>query len=68
MKSNYKEVDRGRFESCLLRKLYGDVWVAVARTYGDEVRLCVGYKETDREAVEEYAEQYDLPVDWKRGA
>lgn len=68
MTGNYKEVDRGRFESCLLRKLYGGVWVAVARTYGGEIRLCAGYRETDREAVEEYAGIYNFPVDWERGA
>ena len=65
MSGIYKEVDKGRFESRLLRQTYG-TWVAVAETYGDEVRPCYGYKTCDREAVEEYAGWYDLPINWDR--
>lgn len=39
--------------------------IAVAYTDCDVVKLTQLYKEEDRTAVEEFAAQYDLPVDWE---
>lgn len=61
----YFEVDRGRFEATLVRIDF-PCSVAVAYTYDDTVRLAPAYCEADRNAVEEFAAQYDLPVDWHK--
>ena len=54
----YGEADRGNFEAWLLR--YD---TAIAYTDGDEVRLTEEYRVSDREAVLEFAEQYELQVE-----
>ena len=63
--ARYFEADKGRFDSMLVRD-DGHSKTAVAYTYGDEVRLESAYMAADREAVEEFAEQYDIPVVWER--
>ena len=62
MNSRYREEDRGRFDSYLVDKR---LRVAVAYTDCDVVKLTKLYREEDRTAVEEFAAQYDLPVDWE---
>ena len=57
----YAEAERGRFEVWFLR---GNT--AIAYTDGDEVRIITeNYRKSDREAVLEFAEQYDCEVVWK---
>ena len=65
MTSRYREEDRGRFDSYLIDRRFG---VAVAYTDCDVVKLTENYHEEDRKAVEEFADQYDLPIDWNRNA
>lgn len=60
----YFEADKGRFESMLVRDDY-PLKLAVAYTAGDCVKLYGHYCEADRKAVEEFAEQYDIPIDWE---
>ena len=63
--ARYFEVDRGRFEATLVRYDFPQS-VAVAYTDYDCVRLADAYVEADRKAVEDFAAQYDLPIDWNR--
>ena len=63
MDSRYREEDRGRFDSYLIDRRFG---MAVAYTNCNVVRLTEYYKEEDRKAVEEFAAQYDLPVEWDK--
>jgi hypothetical protein len=60
--SRYREEPRGRFDSYLIDRRLG---IAVAYTNCDVVKLTNLYREEDRTAVEEFAAQYDLPVDWE---
>ena len=62
--ANYFEVDKGRFDSALIRE-DGMNRVAVAYTSGETVKLYADYRTADRNAVEEFAETYDFPVDWE---
>jgi hypothetical protein len=62
MNSRYREEDRGRFDSYLIDRRWG---IAVAYTDCDVVKLTQLYTEEDRTAVEEFAAQYDLPIDWE---
>lgn len=59
----YFEVDKGKFESSLIREKDGS---ELAYTHGDEVivtiRGCASTSEADRKAIETFAEQYGLPV------
>lgn len=57
--SDYTEMDRGKFESWLIRK--GD-WVAIAFTDYDEIKVTDEYRPWEKEIVEEFADQYDLPI------
>ena len=64
--TRYFEVDKGRFDSMLVREDYPKS-VAVASTHGDEARLEPGYKMSDRKAVMDFCEQYGLRIpglDW----
>lgn len=63
MNSRYREEPRGRFDSYLIDRRWG---IAVAYTNCDVVKLTKLYREEDRTAVEEFASQYDLPVDWEQ--
>ena len=58
------EAERGRFESVLGRVSGMDV-LEVAYTDYDRVKIGLDYdKEKDRETVEEFADYYELPVEW----
>ena len=63
--AGYFEVDKGRFESALVRRSDRTV---IAYTHGDEVIVTVSglgiYDNADRKAVVAYAEQYDLSIRW----
>lgn len=61
----YTEVERGRFDVILLRQEYG-VRYAVAYTDYDVVKLEPYYHITDKPAVEKFAKDYDLPIDWRQ--
>ena len=63
MNSRYREEDRGRFDANLIDRRFG---IVVAYTDGNVVRLSEYYKEEDRTAVEEFAAQYDLPIECER--
>lgn len=62
MDSRYREEDRGRFDCYLIDRRFS---IHVAYTDCDVVKLTEYYKAEDRKAVEEFAGQYDLPVDWE---
>ena len=55
----YGEADKGHFEAWLLR-----FNTAIAYTDGGEVVVTENYREPDRKAVMEFAEQYDCLVNW----
>ena len=55
----YKELDRGRFDSSLVRD-----GIEVAYTDYDVVKLGIGYHDCDKEAVEDFAAGYELKVVW----
>lgn len=57
----YKELDKGKFEAQLVNE---ERWETVAYTDYDVVKVTRDYRGEDREAVEEFAEQYDLPIAW----
>ena len=59
--NRYREADRGRFDSYLIDRRWG---IAVAYTDYDVVKVTNLYTEENRKAVEEFAEQYGLPVCW----
>ena len=60
MRTLYTEADRGRFDSWLVRDD-----VAVAYTDFNVVKLVSeNFKECDRIAVQEFAEQYGLDIEW----
>lgn len=60
--ARYIEVDKGRFDSALIRD--DGERVAVAYTSGETVKLYADYCTADREAVEEFAETYGFQIDW----
>ena len=62
--AKYFEADKGRFDSVLIRQ-DGTEKTAVAYTSGETVKLYADYRTADRKAVEEFAGQYDFPVDWE---
>lgn len=62
MNSRYREEDRGRFDSYLIDRRFS---IPVAYTDHDIVKLTEYYRAEDRTAVEEFAAQYELPVDWE---
>lgn len=62
MNSMYREEDRGRFDSYLIYRPFS---VPVAYTDHDIVKLTEYYRDEDRTAVEEFAAQYELPIDWE---
>lgn len=55
----YAEADRGKFEAWFLRND-----TAIAFSDGGECRLTEDYRASDKAAVIEFAEQYDLMVIW----
>lgn len=57
----YKELDKGKFETQLVNE---ERWETVAYTDYDVIKVTRDYRGEDREAVEEFAEQYDLPIAW----
>ena len=64
---HYEEIDKGRFESCLLRIEWNDwreEWeeTPVAYTDFDIVRTTKDCRKSDFAAVAEFAEKYDLPI------
>lgn len=61
MDSRYREEDRGRLDSYLIYRRFS---IPVAYTDCDVVKLTQYYRAEDRKAVEEFAAQYDLPVEW----
>ncbi len=62
MKTRYTETERGRFESNLVREGVPHDEV-IAYTDYDCVKITSAYTESDREAVMEFADFYDLPLD-----
>ena len=54
----YQLCERGRFECSLVRD-----GMEVAYTDYNCVRLGIGYKECDREAVQKFADDYELEVE-----
>lgn len=65
---HYEEIDKGRFESCLLRIEWNDwreEWneTPVAYTDGDIVRMTKDCRKSDFAAVTEFAEKYDLTIE-----
>ena len=61
--ARYFEADKGRFDSMLVRD-DGHSKTAVAYTSGETVKLYADYRTADKKAVEEFAGQYDFPIDW----
>ena len=61
--AKYFEVDRGRFESSLIRgsSEFGGA-VQIAYTSGDHVMLTEYYRTCDRAEVEKYADTYDCDI------
>ena len=60
----YTELNKGVFDSQLVCE---SRWETVAYTDYDVICITKDYKEAeDREAVEEFSEQYDLPINWER--
>ena len=57
----YKELDKGKFEAQLVND---ERWETVAYTDYDVIKVTRDYRGEDKEAVEEFAEQYDLPIAW----
>jgi hypothetical protein len=57
----YKELDKGKFETQLVNE---ERWETVAYTDYDVVKVTRDYRGEDKEAVEEFAERYDLPIAW----
>jgi hypothetical protein len=57
----YTETDKGWKESWLIRVEDNN---GIAYTDEDAVILTEDYTEEDRVAVEEFAEWYDLPIEW----
>lgn len=57
----YKELDKGKFEAQLVNE---ERWETVAYTDYDVIKVTRDYRGEDKEAVEEFAEQYDLPIAW----
>lgn len=66
--ARYFEVDKGRFGSMLVREDFPrSVAIASSNGHDDTARLEPGYKMSDRQAVMDYCEQYDLRIpglDW----
>lgn len=67
--TNYAEADRGRFESSLLRYDYipetdESDYFQIAYTDGDVVVVTSNCKESDREAVIDFAETYGFDIQW----
>ena len=62
--AGYFEVDKGRFESALVRRSDRTI---IAYTDDDKVYALIHgtFDNADRKAVVAFAEQYDLPVYWK---
>ena len=65
---HYEEIDKGRFESCLLRIEWNDwreEWeeTPIAFTDFDVVRVTNKCKKSDRTAVLDFAEKYDLTIE-----
>ena len=64
--ARYFEVDRGRFDTVLVRYDFPQS-VAVASTHYDEARLEPAYKMTDQKAVKDFCDKYDVRIpglDW----
>jgi hypothetical protein len=57
----YKELDKGKFDAQLVNE---ERWETVAYTDYDVIKVTRDYRGEDKEAVEEFAEQYDLPIAW----
>ena len=57
----YKELDKGKFDAQLVNE---ERWETVAYTDYDVIKTTRDYRGEDKEAVEEFAEQYDLPIAW----
>ena len=57
----YKELDKGKFEAQLVNE---ERWETVAYTDYDVIKVTRDYRGEDKEAVEEFAEQYNLPIAW----
>lgn len=57
--TEYGEADRGKFEAWFLRGR-----TAIAYTDGGTVVLTSDYRERDKAAVQEFADQYDCEVEW----
>ena len=57
----YKELDKGKFEAQLVNE---ERWETVAYTNYDVIEVTRDYRGEDKEAVEEFAERYDLPIAW----
>lgn len=63
----YYEVDKGRFEAGLVRASNNPYYldVLVAYTDGDELKLTKDYNPRyDKDAVTEFAESYDITVNF----
>lgn len=65
---HYEEIDKGRFESWLLRVEWNDrreEWeeTPIAFTDSDIIKLTKEYRKTDRAAVLDFAEKYDLKIE-----
>ena len=43
----------------------GGTKTAVAYTSGETVKLYAEYRTADKQAVEDFAGQYDYPIDWE---
>lgn len=59
MTQAYFEVDKGRFESALIRAKDGAM---VAYTDGDEIKTTEFYTDGDRDALADFCYMYGLPV------
>ena len=60
----YAEAERGRFDSWLLRSTNGEYYT-IAYTDKDVVKIDPeNFEESDRKAVQEFADQYDFEIDW----
>ena len=62
--ARYFEADKGRFDSMLVRD-DGFGKTAIAYTSGETVKLYADYRTADKQAVEDFAAQYDFPIDWE---
>ena len=61
--TGYFEIDKGKFDSALVRRANREV---IACTAYDRVKAFVSgtVDSADRKAVVAFAEQYDLPIYW----